>query len=136
MERLSGMYKNSKKSQRGLPNPYWDIEASIRYSIGLPREDKRFRDEDFTGASYHLKALVEFLARRMRKQAVAARWQNISHIQNYESIPDSPNHFLLWHCEKGIFRNYFSEMRKSWKKLCEEASALETSMLPKALINT
>lgn len=115
----------------GLADPYHPIDDVMRLYLGLKHDE--ISQEDFEGHSYGLQSLVEWLARRLRRQSLARLWEEITHICYSEFIPDPPWATYLWYSEKGELHHRFPEKPESWKSLLKRARDHDSSGVPELL---
>lgn len=114
---------------RGAPNPYIGPEEALRLSYGL----EPIVLEQFTGLSYSIAALVDFLARRLRRQALSFLWFGITRISMVESVPEASADFFRWISSKGKMESRLAAEPQSWQELREAAKAISLESLPSTL---
>ena len=101
-----------KGKRDGLPNPYYSMESCIRHHLGLSP-----LDEAFAQRSYHLRSLVEWMARRFWRQFIRSNWREISHVQHREFVAEEKWGYFLWRCGKGDEMARFPDQTQSWAQL-------------------
>jgi hypothetical protein len=115
---------------KGIPNVYYSAEQAIRVNTGLDF----LNDEGFSRQSYTLASLVDILARRWRRQALASVWFSITRISLMTYVPASGSEFFRWRSSDGALESRFSGEPQSWSQLRDAAEALDFSGLPSSLI--
>ena len=115
---------------RGLPNPYYSPEDAIRLHTGIDF----LNAETFTGYSYCIETLVQMLARRWRRQALASLWFSITRIQLCAYVPKSSAEWFRWSSSEGVLDSHFAGEPQSWDELRESSEKLGHDELPKTLI--
>ena len=115
---------------RGLPNPYYSAEQALRLLIGLDLLNL----ENFRGRSYSIETLVQMLARRWRRQALASLWFSITRIQLCAYAPSEPGEFFRWRSTAGKLSSSFPGEPQSWQELRERSEKLTFTELPTMLI--
>ncbi len=115
---------------RGLPNVYYGPEASVRLVAGLDL----LNTETFVGFSYTLPVLIEFLARRWRRQALALVWYGLTRISLLSYVPASPAEWYRWGSDDGVLNARMAGEPQSWTELVRVAEDLTFSDLPKTLV--
>lgn len=68
---------------RGCPNPYYSAEDALRIAHRYDQSN----DEQFVGFSDSVLALVHFLARRLRRQALTSLWYGVTRLGLADYIP-------------------------------------------------
>lgn len=115
----------------GLPSPYWSHEKVLRLSNGMiaPHEQ-----EQFAGHSYTAQQALDFLVRRLRRQAVRMHWPEASrlHFSNFEpgSLPD----YFLRECSAGSLRDGTPDRTASWSKWREQVAIVDSRQVPTVLV--
>lgn len=114
----------------GLADPYHPIDDVMRMYLALGQDGlDDISQEDFEGHSYGLQSLVEWLARRLRRQS-ARFWKEITHICYSEFIPDPLWATYLWYSEKGELHHRFPKKPESWKCLLDRSQDKEFGTVP------
>lgn len=98
---------------RGLPNPYYEPEDALRLLSGMDPNNP----EIFTGHSYSLEALVEFLARRWRRRMLEHFWEKITRLQFTWFQPESAAEWFRWRAESGSLDQRMPNAPQSWADL-------------------
>jgi hypothetical protein len=111
--------KADDKEGKGLANPYYDPEATLRlrYNLGLPST------ESFLGHSYSLEALILFAARRNERNMLADLWARITRVSFAVFSVEEPWDFFRWRAESGILHTKMPETPQSWSSLRNIASS-------------
>lgn len=118
----------------GLPDPYHSIDEVLQTYFPLGQEGLNEIDQEtFEGHSYSLKTLIEWLARRLRRQSLARLWEDITHICFSEFVPAPDWAMYLWYSPKGELHHTFPGRPQSWKKLLKEAQAERSTIIPESL---
>ena len=111
--------RNGKKSELGLPDPYYSADQILAALSGLPGADIDLGS--FVGTSYTVKPLIECLVREGRRDVLQELWYSISHLQYCEFTPQPIWNTYLWRSETGILTQEFFDSPQSWRKLREKA---------------
>jgi len=114
---------------RGLPNPYYSPEASLRLAYGI----EALNDEQFTGFSYSAHSLIEFLARRWRRSALRSLWFGLTRISLVEFVPASPADWFRWESSEGVLTSDLPGEPQSWESLRDSAGTVPLEGLPAAI---
>ena len=69
----------------------------------------------------------------MRRQALKARWFEITHVDMASFQPNPAADALLWHCEHGEEKTRMQGKPQSWHTLTGEARTNDLSTLPDIL---
>jgi hypothetical protein len=123
-------YNGPQVEGRGLPNIYYSPEDAVKLNSGLDF----LNDEVFVGHSYTLAPLVEILARKWRRQALASIWFRITRIASMNYIPASSAEFFRWRSSEGTLETHFAGEPQSWEQLRTAAETFDVSSLPASLI--
>jgi hypothetical protein len=115
---------------RGTPNPYYSPEEALRLLTGIDFLNL----ENFRGRSYCIETLVQMLARRWRRQALASLWFSLTRIQLCAYAPSDATEFFRWHSTDGKLNGTFPGEPQSWRDLRESSERLDRSELPKTLL--
>jgi len=100
---------------RGLPNPYYEPEAALRLLSGMDSTNP----EIFSGHSYTLEALVEFLARRLLRSTLARLWEKITRVHFTSFRPDDDGEWFRWKAERGSLDTRMPNTPQSWSALLD-----------------
>ena len=117
-----------------LPDPYHAIDEVLRMYFPLGRDGLNDIDqEDFEGHSYSLQSLIEWLARRLRRQSLARLWEDITHICFSEFVPTPGWATYLWYSPQGELHHRYPGRPQSWKDLLKKARAQRSTDIPNML---
>jgi hypothetical protein len=119
---------SARNSATGLPDPYYDVEEAVRVRLGMEELVERFR-----GFSYTLEPLVQFLARRMRKQALRNAWEDVTRVQFSQFTPATGWQWFRWRATDGSLDNRMPPKPQSWGELVQAAEDLDVSGVPALL---
>jgi hypothetical protein len=126
---IDGITRANARQDRGLPDPYFGPEESLRLLYGLDKDNPA----EFRGQSYTLQLLVDFLARRWRRNALARWWERITRLQFTTFRPSSEWEWFTWRSQKGLLETRFPTHRQSWSKLLRDAENRDVSQVPVVL---
>lgn len=115
---------------RGFPNPYYSAEDALR----IAHRFDQMNDEQFVGRSYSVLALTHFLARRLRRQALASLWHGITRLGLVDYIPASAAEWFRWESKEGVLNSHLVDEPQSWAVLRTRAKGTATDSLPRALL--
>jgi hypothetical protein len=115
---------------RGMPNPYYSPEEALRLLTGIDFLNL----DNFRGRSYCIETLVQMLARRWRRQALASLWFSLTRIQLCEYTPGDATEYFRWHSTVGKLNGSFPAEPQSWRELREFSEKLDHTELPKTLL--
>jgi hypothetical protein len=115
---------------RGVPNPYYSPEAAMRLGYGLDQ----LNSEQFLGLSYTIAPLLEFLARRWRRQAIASFWFDITRISLVHFVPATPADWFRWNSSDGLLESKMPGEPQSWRELRTKSEQMGTEGLPRTLV--
>jgi len=115
---------------RGMSNPYYSPEEALRLLTGIDFLNL----ENFSGRSYCIETLVQMLARRWRRQALASLWFSITRIQLCEYSPSDATEYFRWHSTAGKLNGSFPGESQSWRELREVSEKLDRTEVPKTLL--
>lgn len=113
----------------GMPNPYYSPEAAVRLMAGLDPNNL----ENFVGFAYTLTPLVDFLARRFRRQALSHLWHSVTRISLLRFEPEQRWQWLTWRTEDGKLVSQFAKEPQRWRDLLSESEAIDVSHIPGAI---
>ena len=102
---------------RGLPNPYYEPEDAARLLSGMDPTNP----EIFTGLSYALEPLIEFLARRLRRRMLAHFWEKITRVHFTWFQPEEDCEWFRWRVERGSLDRRMPNTPQSWAALIDAA---------------
>lgn len=113
----------------GLPNPYYGVEEAVRLTFGLESDNR----EDFHGHSYTIETLIDFLARRQRRVALAMMWEEITRVTFTSLSRLAEWEWFRWRSQSGSVDSRFPGKPQSWTKLMDSASSIGISRVPRLL---
>jgi hypothetical protein len=119
------------EKRRGLPNPYLDVEQSVRHAFGIGEP----RMEGFAGFSYSVWPLIEYLARNWRRQALHGLWRSITRMSMLEYKPTAESEWLRWRSETSLLQNKLPPEPQSWARLLVESESVDCSNVPRLLLD-
>ena len=114
---------------RGVPNPYYSPEEALRLNYGLDSTNS----QQFVGFSYSIEALIDFLARRWRRQALASLWFGVTRMAFATYVPASFPEWFRWHSSDGILSSSLPGEPQSWEALRTKAEIMSFDDLPPTL---
>ena len=115
---------------RGLPSPYYSPEEALRLNYGLDR----LNPEQFVGLSYSIASLIDFLARRWRRRALAALWFGVTRICLVAYVPGSFPEWFRWRSSNGTLNSRMPHEPQSWEELRTNAETISFDQLPPTLV--
>lgn len=115
---------------RGISNPYYSPERALRLSSGLDFLNL----EQFVGFSYTIAALVDFLARRWRRQGLANLWFGITRMSLLSYVPANFAEWFKWHSSDGVLSSRLPGEPQSWELLRTSAETMAVEELPPTLL--
>jgi hypothetical protein len=113
----------------GLPSPYYSPEEALRLFYKLDQDCR----EDFVGAAYTVHPLIDFLVRRLRRQALWSLWYPITGNSLKAFYPSEGWEWFRWRAENGALNSRFVGSPQSWSALVREVENIETNLLPRHL---
>jgi hypothetical protein len=124
---------NSRRDDTtGLPSTYYSAEQAVRLRMNL---DEVRRREDFNGGTYTAQPLIDFLARRWRRQALRTVWYSVTGNAMRTFYPSETWEWFRWRSEKGVLNSRMVGSPQSWTTLVQEVEAVDLSILPTILRN-
>lgn len=114
---------------RGLPNPYYGPEESIRLMGGLETTNP----EMFSGVSYSLESVVHFLARRWLRVSLSLVWNRITSVQYAAFRPAKDWQWFMWKSPQGTLETISPGAPQSWSALLKQAENMENDQVPDLL---
>jgi hypothetical protein len=103
----------------GIADPYCTFEWIMRVRYGMvARPDAGF---DFRLSAFTVWPAVLLLAKRLRRQSLAARWNNISSIAIESYEVDDARAFMSYRSAEAKWISRFPERPTKWSKLLAEA---------------
>jgi hypothetical protein len=115
---------------RGVPNPYYSPEESLRLSYDLDP----LNEEQFVGFSYTVASLIDFLARRWRRRAIAFLWFGVTRMSLVQYVPADSTGWFRWHSSDGVLNSQLPGEPQSWDSLRNNATTLSFQGLPPMLV--
>lgn len=112
---------NHHKQPVGLPDPYYDSQAIIKQAAMGQRIFGYH--QSFTGRSFSIRPLVEFLVRLGHKRLLRSLWYDITEVDYVEFVPDDSRDIYLWRIAKGMDVRRRWGRPESWVDLLERAEA-------------
>lgn len=116
---------------QGVPNPYYSPEEALRLACGLDRLNR----EQFTGFSYSIASLIDFLARRWRRRALASLWRRVTRMSFASYVPAAPHEWFRWRSADGALSAAFVPEPQSWEQLRTKAENIALEELPQTLVS-
>jgi hypothetical protein len=127
---VSTIVDQNGRQGRGLPNPYYGPEESIRLLIdGLETTNS----ETFTAISYSLESLVHFLARRWLRVHLSLLWSKITNVHYAAFRPAEDWQWFTWKSLHGTLETLSPGTPQSWSALLKEAENFEKAEVPDLL---
>jgi hypothetical protein len=115
---------------RGVSNPYYSSGEALRLYYSLDS----LNSEQFVGISYCVASLIDFLARRWRRQALASLWFGVTRIFLTSYIPVTSAEWFRWRSSDGILDSHLAGEPQSWESLRNSAETLSVQELPPTLV--
>jgi hypothetical protein len=104
-----------------LPQIHYQAVAALAgNAIGGSKWNFR---QTFTGKSFGIRSVVEFLARRERKRLLGSLWYDITSVDYAEFVPDRRTDFYLWRGKKGSLVSRRFKRPQPWAELVTSANA-------------
>jgi hypothetical protein len=114
---------------RGISNPYYSAEEALRVNYGLDF----LNSEQFLGFSYSVASLIDFLARRWRRQALAGLWFGVTRMAFAEYLPAKFSEWFRWESSDGVLSSRSPGEPQSWEALRTHAETTPLDKLPPTL---
>lgn len=128
----------SQRGEMGFPDPYYDGPSLLKqFRLG---ETALRPLQSFRGRSFLLRTLIEFLARRGRKQTLKALWYDVCEVDSTELTLDEKVDLYRWHAKTGSLDSRRWPHPQDWRELVKTAEAvvaadhLLTSSFPEFLL--
>jgi len=115
---------------RGLSSPYYSPEGALRLNNGLDPLNL----EQFVGFSYSIASLIDFLARRWRRQALASLWYGVTRMSFLSHAPASFAEWFRWESREGLLDSRLPGEPQSWESLRTSAETTSVAELPPTLV--
>ncbi len=116
----------NERSNRGLPDVFTSIDDSLVFQYRLKPYERR----SYAGFSYTIEPVIEYLARRWRRQGLALRWKGLTRISLMTSVPNRQWEWFRWRAEDLTLASRMFPEPQSWNQLRTQAEARTTSALP------
>ena len=129
LEYLQFILALNDEQRQGCPDSFTGLEDSLRFLQGM--SDHRVRTSQ--GFSYVCQCLIDFLARRWRRRALAGTWEKITHLSLVASMPQDPWDWFRWEAPSAVLKSHFAGQPESWKSLLADAEQRKHSTLPTLL---
>lgn len=114
---------------RGIPNPYYSPGDALRLNYGLDF----LNSEQFVGLSYSIASLIDYLARRLRRQALAALWFGVTRMSLVSYVPANFAEWFRWKSSNGILDSRLPREPQGWESLRASAATVSVDELPPTL---
>lgn len=114
---------------RGLSSPYYSAEEALRLNYGLDS----LNSEQFLGFSYSIAPMIDFLARRWRRQALAGLWFGVTRMALAAYVPASFPEWFRWKSSDGVLSSGLPGEPQSWEALRTHAETMSLDELPPTL---
>ncbi len=118
---------NKLRSERALPNPYYQAEDLMPYLFGFANIPL---DDSFDGMSFSIEGLLHLFTRKLWKQRLKLLWPEISKINIEVFEYKYKYHFYRWNNREGSLKSIFFKSRQDWKELSESANENSGISLP------
>lgn len=109
-----------------VPNPYWGPEDALKLAVGFDLNNR----ETFDGHSYTEEPLIDFLARRLSRRALASKWEQITRGQFAEFFVKESWEWFRWRARHGFLKTTMPRMPESWSRLLAHATAAPQGLSP------
>lgn len=123
------LQRNQPSANNPLPDPYHSVEDTLAYSLGI-EVDGIDPHERFDGHSYTAVAAIEWLVRRLRRQAVKSLWYSYTHVSTSEFIPSTPALWLAASDGSGTLDMRIPKAPGSWSNLRTQSLSIDRSIFP------
>ena len=118
--------------RRGVPDIFVSIEDALIFQHRMNGYEE---GSSHAGFSYVVEPVVEYLARRWRRQGLARRWRGITRISLMTSVPDDAWEWFRWRATNVTLASRFFPEPQSWQLLRQIAEARNTDVVPSMLLN-
>ncbi len=85
------------------------------------------------GSSYSIAPLIDFLARRWRRQALAALWFGVTRMSLVSYVPATFPEWFRWKSSDGVLDGHLPGEPQSWEVLRNQAESISLDELPPTL---
>lgn len=116
--------------RRGVPDIFVSIEDGLVFQHRLTGYEEGL---SYAGFSYVVEPVVEYLARRWRRQGLARRWRGITRISLMTSVPEQGWEWFRWRAAAVSLASRFFPEPQSWQELRGTAEARNADEVPKWL---
>jgi len=116
---LSTIIEINGRKGRALPNPYYGPENAIRLANGLDPTNR----ETFAGHSYTAEPLIDFLARRLSRRALASIWDKITRVKFADFSVSKTWEWFRWRAQHGSLKQTMPRTPESWGRLLAHATS-------------
>lgn len=120
----------NQRGNRGIPDIFVSIEDALVFQHRLKGYEEGL---SYAGFTYIAEPVVEYLARRWRRQGLARRWRGLTRISLMSSIPDHSWEWFRWRAENASLASRFYPEPQSWQELREGAEARDIDAIPNLL---
>ena len=114
------MLRDRSTNVIGTEEYYKALVGLAQNATGRPAWDV---GQTFAGRSFGIRCLVEFLARRERKQTLKRLWYEIARVDYSEFVPARASDFYLWHAKRGTLVTRRFKRPESWSNLTRQANS-------------
>jgi hypothetical protein len=125
---IAGM--TNEHGRRGVPDIFVSIEDAIVFQHRLTGYEE---GSSYAGFSYVVEPVVEYLARRWRRQGLARRWRGITRISLMTSVPDHGWEWFRWRAAVASLASRFFPEPQSWQELRQTAEVRSADAVPQLL---
>jgi hypothetical protein len=127
---LQLLLRFNSEGHRGFPDAFTSVESSLRFMHQIGEQET----ENFRGFSHTCQVVVDFLARRWRRQALGLVWADITSLSLQTSVPQVAWEWFFWQSDSAILESSIAGQPQSWATLIESAKIREVAALPKLLL--
>jgi hypothetical protein len=120
---------NAGNLGRGVPDPYHGPEECVRIALGFDEDNM----ERFHGQLYTAEALIDYLARRLRRQSLASLWYEITEISFAQATPKAAWDWFRWQSDNVELVERLPARPQRWQALLIAASERSTVDVPTLL---
>jgi hypothetical protein len=135
LEIIGGLAKrNQQLSANAFPSPH---ESPDDVLTGMFQQfpPKQRKPTQIAPASWSIEPLIHLLARRLRRQALASQWSEITRVDMATFSPARSADMLLWRCRTGEEATRLAGKPQSWRDLLVASRTNQLSELPSILRN-
>jgi hypothetical protein len=124
------LQSNQGGSSVALPDPYHAVDEALAMRLDISEQGE---DESFDGRSYSARAAMEWMARRLRRQAVRSHWYAYTGLVTCEFVVSAPDRLLTASNDEGRLEMIAPKQPGSWKELRREALSIDPARFPSTL---